>query len=348
MTCVTIAQRICSGYINDYRLLTMNLHNALNPIMFVTLILGGLPLKFRGKCKRRLCQILRSNLYNIYSLTILISVLALNLHAQIYFIDRGSERSISYSAIASTVMCILSYVTAVITSYLNFGTISSSFDQFLLHRERFQIFRENYKNLRYNTIIRLVLGEIIMLAYHISAGAQFKLKLNDIRIYYSFSIIHVVVYVVCVQFIVFVLVLNGSFSSINSKLLNLLFNMQKFSEMNSDYVFCVNKVGYSTLESFENAIKYTVNSLAGCHDDLCNIARKVNIAYSVHIITHLIMTFLNLSFNFYHTLVLCAFHREETRITDFLFPVIGTFFNIFKLLQQVLYCAACSNEVSPF
>ncbi|KAJ9591796.1 hypothetical protein L9F63_001613, partial [Diploptera punctata] len=170
--------------------------------------------------------------------------------------------------------------------------------------------------------------------------------ISSIIISCSFEIFHISIYIIHIQFITFVIILNRCFYLINCKLLYLTKNTNILTNSTIEMIDS-DDVCSQTLYCCRENKRRLINTLSELHDKLRMLTEQVNITYSAHLLSNLLVIYSQLSFSLYWMFYMTFFYQKITTYQAPL-PVISWCIHVMELLQLITCCSSASFEVSHF
>ncbi|KAJ9591799.1 hypothetical protein L9F63_001616, partial [Diploptera punctata] len=256
-------------------------------------LIGAFPLKKGPKKKNG------ENIYilqSILSLIIFSGTLSTNLYSQISWYQQQIEITFIFSLLLNCTVAFYTYITGVVISSLYYETMLNVFNKLLYPFGQFQKgFNEFFKQ----EIFPLIFGILLIaLCTTTLLFLRSEIYTTPTFILFCFSnmVVYISMYVIQIQFITFVFILNQHFYLINCKLLHLSNNTNMFNVAATTSGKVDNCNFYLQTES----AKTVLNTLSNLHKDLRMLTQQINTIYSAHILLHVLVIYTGLSFSLYH------------------------------------------------
>ncbi|KAJ9591795.1 hypothetical protein L9F63_001612, partial [Diploptera punctata] len=244
---------------------------------------------------------LSTTLQTFYTFSICITVFAVLLYSQVTWIQLENNSTFLFSGFSTSIICLCCFLTGISASAFNFEKTLNSFNQFV-----YQSQQHNFsKILKGQTIIPLLCGIFLIIAYFSTFLFYYEISLFAIYTSCSYSIIHSAIFVVNIQFMTFVVILNQCFNQINNKLLHLIkYSMYVQTEytckQNTTQMKHVPEMYVQKESTCKQNTTRVIKTLSKLHNSLSKLTNHVNTIYSAHILLHLLLIYSQLSFCLYH------------------------------------------------
>ncbi|KAJ9584614.1 hypothetical protein L9F63_021042, partial [Diploptera punctata] len=324
----------------------MDLCQSLKTTISVSRLLCSFPLKTAENVRNGLNTF---SITELFSFSIFLIGFSLNICSQIAWFQIQNNVSILFSGSSKNIICICTYIIGISTSTLCFENTLNLFNELVVPLKQYH--KEFNKILKRKIEIPLILGILLTITFvlciiHIVEGGFLSVSQKC-----SFAIIHISVYVIHIQFITFIVILNQCFSIINHKLLHLSNNININNVMDSTFEATSEMMDNSNTnlqtKSTCRENKRVIKILSKLHDSLRTFTHHVNAIYAGYILLHLLELYLQLAFSIYYILSLILLSEFNEWNKAFL-PLSIFCIHIIKLLQLASHCYTASIEVSLF
>ncbi|KAJ9591824.1 hypothetical protein L9F63_001641, partial [Diploptera punctata] len=312
----------------------MDLFHSLKETIRISQILTSSPLKTT--------QVNKITFRKLFSFTIFLSFLSVNIFSYILWFQEQNDVSFRFSGALVDIFTTIAYIAGVVISDLYFENIFNLFNKFVCPFKQYQNRLDAI--LRLKIIIRLLIGIILLTIAVIVYTAHRGINNWNIVSGCSFEIIQNSMYIIHVQFLTFVNILNRCFYLINNKLINLMksTNILRNStgEMMDSSDFCL-----QTRYCGRGNKICIINILSEIYGNLCMLTEQVNTTYSVHVLLKLLVIYCQLSFSLYWAFYVSFFYQQITT-HQIMIALMNFFLHAIILLQLIMCCSSASFEVS--
>ncbi|KAJ9591798.1 hypothetical protein L9F63_001615, partial [Diploptera punctata] len=264
----------------------MDVHKPLKTIIIATQLVGALPIKTHQNYSKTLHT---SATQSILSFVIFISVLATNIYTQTFWFQRSVQIAFTISGFSASLTCLCSYIAGVVISTLHFQNTLNMFNKLLCHFHQHQ---ENLnKIIKQRIVIPFILGSLWISMYVIVFVLNTKFNIWYVLFCCTSVIIHISMYVIGIQFIAFVIIIDQCFYLINCKLSHISNNINMYNLKNSTFKTSSEMTDFSEIDSQNEYVsmdnrRSPVNTLSKLHYSLRMLAQHVNAIYSAHLLLH--------------------------------------------------------------
>ncbi|KAJ9591823.1 hypothetical protein L9F63_001640, partial [Diploptera punctata] len=312
----------------------MDIFHSLKETIRISQILTSSPLKTT--------QDIKITFRKLFSFTIFLSFLSVNIYSHILWFHEQNDVSFRFSGAIANIFTTIAYIAGVVISDLYFENVFNLFNKFVCPFKQYQ--NKFNVNLRLKIIIRLLIGIILLIIAIVLYPAQQGNDIWSIVSGCSSEIVQNSMYIIHVQFLTFVIILNRCFNLINNKLINLAKNTNILRNSRGeimDSTDCCLQTRYCCKENK----RHLINILPEIHANLCMLTEKVNTTYSVHVLLQLLVIYCQLSFSLYWMFYMSFFCQQITT-HQIILPLMNFSLHTIILLQLIMCCSSASFEVS--